>query len=311
MDTDNIMDEPGTSQKCESTNYTILPSQRGGDLLLLKGYRYSKRRINNNDHIVWRCTKRKICNASLVTNNGLVVKQEDHKCQPNEGENEVKKRVNKCIQKAKNEITPIPTIYAETVEEYNDTGFDIISKMPSYEVLKKTLYRHRHSALKAKVTKFTKAKNVKIPGIFEKFLLADYCEKNNRILVFASPKARLVLKTAKHVFCDGTFKCCSPPFNQLYTIHADIGSTNETNNIVPAAYALLDNKKQETYEILLQLIKSQISGFSPEIFTTDYEASAMLAISAVFPGSKINGCLFHFARALWRKTERTGMKKKA
>lgn len=60
-------------------------------------------------------------------------------CQPSVVENDVKIKVTKCIQKAQNETTPIPSIYAEVVEEFNDSGYNIIKQMPSYDTLKKVM----------------------------------------------------------------------------------------------------------------------------------------------------------------------------
>lgn len=287
----------------------IISSQRGGEVLLKDGYRYTKRRVNSNGHVVWRCSNRKVCSANLVIGNDIVIKLESHKCKPNVIDNEVKSKIHKCIQKAENETTPIPTIYSEVVEEFNDAGYSLIKNMPPYKNLKQVLYRRRHKALQTTKTQFFKTKDVVVPGKFNNFLLADYNDKNCRIILFASSEAREVLRKAKHVFLDGTFKSASPPFTQLYTIHVDMGSTDDTNGIIPVIYALLPNKKQKTYEILLEVIKSQIPDFQPDTFTLDYEASAMSAIENIFPNAKIQGCLFHFARCLWRKYEQVGMKK--
>lgn len=115
--------------------------------------------------------------------------------------------------------------------------------MPSYDTLKKVMYRKRNKALQTNKVQFTKVKDIKVPGIFNSFLLADYKEKNTRLYLFVTPKAKNSLKSAKHFFVDGTFKCATPPFPQLYTVHADLGSTKEKNSILPVAYALLSSKK--------------------------------------------------------------------
>ncbi|KAL0852143.1 hypothetical protein ABMA28_000380 [Loxostege sticticalis] len=47
--------------------FKIIPSQRGGNILMRNGYRYTLRRINLNGHKVWRCANRKICSAYLTT----------------------------------------------------------------------------------------------------------------------------------------------------------------------------------------------------------------------------------------------------
>lgn len=101
-----MSDQPTTSNH---KNFTIIPTHRGGDLLLLNGYSYNKRRTNQSGHTIWRCTKRKICSSSVVTNNDLIIKEEIHKCQPSVVENDVKIKVTKRIQKVQNETTPIPS----------------------------------------------------------------------------------------------------------------------------------------------------------------------------------------------------------
>lgn len=301
----SVMDElPSTS-----TDFIVIDSQRGGKVLLLNGYRYNMRRVNNNEHTVWRCVKVK-CTGSLVTNVTAVIKQQTHNCVPDVAGNEIKRQLNLCVQRVIKEITPVPSIYSDVLEEMKDADHETLQKLPKYNNIKKTLYKHRHKALQTDKVRFFKMKDVVIPGQFQNFLFADYCDKKTRILLFASEEGREILKQAKEFYCDGTFKSAVPPFSQLYTIHADLGSTNDQNmNIIPVLYALLPNKKQSTYEIMLHLIKSQIVEFQPNLFITDFEFSALAAIRKVFPESKSRGCLFHFSQAVWRKAKQIGLTK--
>ncbi|KAL0872119.1 hypothetical protein ABMA27_004539 [Loxostege sticticalis] len=46
--------------------FTILPSQRGGKLLLYNGYRYNFRRKNQYEHAIWTCSKKNECPATLT-----------------------------------------------------------------------------------------------------------------------------------------------------------------------------------------------------------------------------------------------------
>lgn len=61
------------------------------------------------------------------------------------------------------------------------------------------------------------------------------------------------------------------------------------------------------YELLFQLIKSQIPEWDPSDITVDFEVPAKLAIRSNFPGVKITGCCFHFNRSLWRKAKALGV----
>lgn len=150
-----------------------------------------------------------------------------------------------------------------------------------------------------------------VPGVHKDFLLADYTGKKQKILLFATEESKEILKNAKHVFCDGTFKAAVHPFKQLYTLHVDVGSTNTHTNIIPTVYALLPNKTQATYEIFFHLIKSQIPEFNPESITTDFETSAMLAAKTVFDKVTTRGCIFHFKKAVQKKAKLLGITKKS
>lgn len=75
-----------------SHEYEIIKSQRGGDLLLRNGYRYTIKRSNSNGHIVWRCVHRKLCTAKIVTSLTVIIKEQSHNCKPDVVGNEVKKK---------------------------------------------------------------------------------------------------------------------------------------------------------------------------------------------------------------------------
>jgi hypothetical protein len=64
-----------------------------------------------------------------------------------------------------------------------------------------------------------------------------------------------------------TFRSCSKQFYQIYTIHIDIGSTNEENNVIPMIYILLPNKTKMVYEYLNLMVKTHFPNFNPESFT--------------------------------------------
>lgn len=38
----------------------------------------------------------------------------------------------------------------------------------------------------------------------------------------------------------------------------------------------------------------------PEVVLCDFELAFMNAVAEVFPGSRIQGCLFHFTQSIWR-----------
>lgn len=61
--------------------------------------------------------------------------------------------------------------------------------------------------------------------------------------------------TIEYFFGYGTFKVCTLPFYQLYTLHDDLGSTDESTNIVPLIYVLMSEKTEKSNTILFLLIE--------------------------------------------------------
>lgn len=197
----------------------------------------------------------------------------------------------------------IPSLYNKAIVDLEDAGLDIIEKIPTFDSVKSTFYRNRNKAAGVQKLAHKNVTDVEIPPKFEGFLMADYKNDDNRIIVFCSKNIKNVICEIKDYFGDGTFKSCSPPFEQLYTIHGDLNSEGPTTNIIPLFYALMTNKTRESYSILLQLIKSQCPEFEPITFKTDYEKAAMAAIADNFPNTGIKGCYYHYRKAIWKKGE--------
>lgn len=121
-------------------NITIVPTERGGEMLLRNGYKYTKR-ADNKGKQVWRCANRKSsCKAVLYTDLNLaVIKETQHVCEADEIGIKVKEIISVMIRRAKNETTPMPRIYSEVIAEYGDE----YRRIPSFDKMKNTLYRHR------------------------------------------------------------------------------------------------------------------------------------------------------------------------
>lgn len=80
----------------------------------------------------------------------MIIKTGQHKCSQETAttSNEIKCMINRCIERAKSESTPVSTIYTEVLEEMKDAGMDIMSQnLPKFSSIKKTIYRHRKKAL--------------------------------------------------------------------------------------------------------------------------------------------------------------------
>lgn len=83
------------------------------------------------------------------------------------------------------------------------------------------------------------------------------------IFIFASPQGLEQLRLRANWSADGTFWCTPRPFEQLYTVHANIGSSS-----IPGAYMLLEDRHEDTYTRALRaLIRyGNLHGVAPTTF---------------------------------------------
>ncbi|XP_063684392.1 uncharacterized protein LOC134818682 [Bolinopsis microptera] len=91
-------------------------------------------------------------------------------------------------------------------------------------------------------------------------------------------------------------------FTQLLTVH---GITPD-NYRLPLAFGLLPGKRQEHYTNLLEEL-DRFGPFHPDTALCDYEAGLRNSVTAVWPGTTLRGCYFHFKQALWRNFARSDL----
>lgn len=136
------------------------------------------------------------------------------------------------------------------------------------------------------------------------FLLHDSGPEDGdqRLLVFATDASLDRLERYGHWFLDGTFKCVPRLFAQLYTIHVSCDGT-----VLPAVFALLPNKQQQTYTRFVSAVAESRPGLAPETIKVDFEAGAINALRAAFPDAQIQGCYFHLSQNIFRHVQSSGL----
>lgn len=54
----------------------------------------------------------------------------------------------------------------------------------------------------------------------------------------------------RYILCDGTFKSTPKPFQQVFIIYGDLGSSSGKTNVVPLVFALMsDNERRRTNNV--------------------------------------------------------------
>ncbi len=132
----------------------------------------------------------------------------------------------------------------------------------------------------------------------ENILLVNDAETN--IVCFATKSNLEYLSKQNKIFVDGTFKCCTKYFTQLFTVHVI-----QNGYYIPLIFSLLANKQSSTYEKLFLILKKeceQISTcFKPNEIVADFETAIHTAARNIWPDVKIIGCRFHLTQSWWRK----------
>lgn len=292
------------SSSSGASDLCFVTSKRGGVVLLHGGHQYNKKRDNKNGTTLWHCIHRSTCHGRITTKEMNILNEVNHQCEANFATNEIKKKLEECKTKAANETRSLQKIYNEAMTSLTDSGINIVAKIPEFANVKHGLYNSRKKGFGIDRIVEKDMLKLRIPEKYSDFLLADYNDDTKRILVFANQEARKNITKIKDFFADGTFRCVVKPFYQLYTIFGDIYSDENSKNVVPLIYALLPDKKQDTYEKLFSVIKLQLPNWCPSKMTTDYEKAAMNAIKVIFPNVTIGGCYFHFSQALCKKAKK-------
>lgn len=285
----------------------FIESRKNRPVLLYSGYKFHFKRANRNNTTRWVCVE-KSCGGSVTTDNAnpnSVLNKKEHSCVVDIAKIEVEKSRYRCKQRAREELTPIPEIVRQEFSKSKDLGLDFVTEIPDFSSVKTALYEVRHKALG--VSKFPRTRQeLHLPAkLADSFLLIDD-GSDERILAFSINNGS-DLRQADIILADGTFKSCCRLFDQLYTLHMDIGSTAEATCVIPVLYALLPNRKEATYIRLFTLLKEKLSDFSPKVIKVDFEIAAIQAFRRTFPGAEIKGCNFHFNQAIWRKVQALGL----
>lgn len=275
---------------------------------------YTHRQNNKRDTwISWKCIDRN-CRATICTRNDVPSKiGQPHNHLPDHASVNSRKILESVRSRCRSETTPIPSIYDEEITKLRDAPWDAqtletAQKLPTFESKRSALYRTRQKLYPGIPN--TRPR-IQLEGKFrqttsrEPFLQADDGDIN-KLLIFTTAENLWQLCTADTVYCDGTFYTAPPMFDSIFTIHAFIGTA-----MFPLVYSLLPQWDADTnirfFNLLKNIANQHNLNFHPDRVSLDFECASRNAVSHVFPNAELKGCLFHYAKAIWKTTQEYGL----
>ena len=184
-----------------------------------------------------------------------------------------------------------------------------MTNIPRFHSVKHGLYSQRHLQLPNLPTH---REDIALDGDYVKTLDGKnvLAFDDGKIIGFATDDNLRLLCASNDVQCDGTFKTVPRLFHQLYTLHVTLGS-GDTEETVPVIYAMLPDKRKETYRDLFMQINAKCQNFglefNPQKIRLDFESAPIGVIKDLYPTCRLSGCNFHFNQCLWRKVQNIGL----
>lgn len=284
-----------------SEELQFLSNQKGKSTLVYNNFQFNKNRKNKDDSTLWRCINRMVCTASVTLDRTrkTVLRESPHTCEIDVISLNIKKAKEDLKKEVCENLGPIQKICETTLDKLRNENPNDQDVIPTFRSLKNSLYRARKNYLNINLLSHDNTETIQIPQALAKdFVICDD-GSTDKIIVFATNTSKKIIKRPGSYYADGTFKSAPKPFYQMFVLHVDMESDENVTNIIPVIYALLPNKKEETYVRLLTLIKEKLK-IQIKKFKSDYELAIINAVSTVFPQAQITGCYHHFNDAIWK-----------
>ena len=308
----------------------IYKSIRGMPKLAYGGHTYRTSNTNLTSQN-WRCDQEN-CKGSVATpldfSDGVqvrVLQEHNHAPQPERVEAALAK--DKMVDQAVASQHPPRRVISDTVAGVSDGG---LTRMGKRSALRQKIHRKRRKMEGGGVhpVPLPRDSDFEVPDAYKTvlegnrnvpFLAFDSRapvddeeqeqddeehDEAGRILAFGTERMSRLLQTANVWMMDATFKVVPTLFFQLLVIHAVYNG-----HVFPCLYVLMPRKDEDTYARVFGYIRDITIGnnYSPATCIMDLELAMHRAFRTIWPETQLQGCFFHLAQSVWRKTQELGL----
>lgn len=272
-------------------------SEKGKPMIVINNYKYNfhKKLCDNIER--WQCIKRG-CKSYVKSRDDIVV---EHNCVHNHdpiNESILNRQQlsNSVKRKAIEDICERPAKILH--QQLRTCDVDTIT-VTDVNLIRKCMYNGRRSVIPKIPQNVTDVHDV-LNSIEIKTNKGEaFIRKNdsaNNFVAFTCDTNLKFLSQMSVIYVDGTFKCCTKYFCQLFTVHG-----LENDHYIPLAYFLLPNKQMCSYVSVFEFLKNECEKlnlvFHPSFIYADFEINIHKAVGSVFPHAEIKGCRFHLGQS--------------
>ncbi|XP_065942058.1 uncharacterized protein [Magallana gigas] len=137
----------------------------------------------------------------------------------------------------------------------------------------------------------------------------DVDASGHRHLLLYTDHQLELLGNAKTWYMDATFRVVNRPWVQLFTINSFIRSGTHMKQ-VPLMYCFMSSKrKADYYEVLRTVDHLLLDQIKLQSFVVYFEAALWRALRDRFPAYTIQGCVFYWTQAVYRKVQELGLQR--
>ena len=133
-------------------------------------------------------------------------------------------------------------------------------------------------------------------------------DDGRRVILFSTNDLLEILAKAPQILGDGTFRITPTQWYQTFIVSVQVSA----GVFVPVCFALLPDKKRESYDAMFTLLKEALDARQLEpsatFFMSDFECAIRDSFVMHFPEIEPKGCYFHFSKAIISKVARNGFK---
>lgn len=289
----------------------FIESEKGKPLLIIDGFKFTKKKVlKKSEEVFWSCTKKK-CNAKVFTiGHDNIISRQDRVHNHENDLNLLNRQVISASVKRKaiENLAEKPAKLIHSAINQNTATLDTLSTSDINNI-RKTVYNARRKVLpplpKTREEIFDVLDNI-LPKTSkgEHFLLIN--DKYKELVTFATEDNLKHLCMSEKIYMDGTFQFCTKFFVQFFTIHI-----LQNGHYIPLAFSLLSGKQEAVYKTLFSSIieKCNVLGYilKPKKIVTDFEKAIQNAVRLSWPDSELEGCRFHLAQAWFRQIQKMGL----